>query len=98
MTYGPRRTASAICDGRRVVERRRHGAGDVAARRDDLMAAGAVLGEELLALRQAAALRLRGSGRPALAERGDVGDERVDLRGRAAAGAPWLQAERFSGM
>ena len=49
MTYGPMRTASAICVGRSSAQRRRHRARDVAARRRDLVAAGAVVGEEVLA-------------------------------------------------
>src|SRR5437762_1777583 len=46
--------------GRRVVERRRDRTGQVAARGDDLVAPGAVVGEQLLALREAALLGMRG--------------------------------------
>src|SRR5256885_1853721 len=71
-----------------LVERELGAAGHVAALGGDLVAAGAVLGEEAEADRDAAALRVRVRHRLALTERGDVGDERVDLVRREERVAP----------
>src|SRR3954463_7666038 len=64
---------------RRFAERRRYGMRHIAATGDDLVAARAVVGEERLSLRDAAALRPRIRYSGALAERRDVPDERLDL-------------------
>jgi hypothetical protein len=64
---------------RRILERRRHDVGDVAALGDDLMAACAVLGEQVLTGGKIAALRVRMRNTGAVSERGDVGDQRIDL-------------------
>ena len=64
----------------RVLERRRQRTGDVAALGHDLVAAGAVVREQLHSLGEVPALGLRLRDRRAVAERGDVGGQRVDLR------------------
>ena len=63
----------------RGLERRGDPARQVAALRHDLVAAGAVVGEQLLAVRKAAALGLRPRHLRPLAERRHVGDEGLDL-------------------
>ena len=79
ITYGPIRTASAIWVGET-------GASDggtapvTAALSDDLVAACAVLGEEVESLRDVARLGLRLRDRRPGPERRDVGDEVADLR------------------
>src|SRR5436190_11859933 len=79
---------------RRLVEWRRHGARDIPAARDDLMAPGAVAREEELSLRQVSPVRIRpGDGRPGT-ERADVGDERIDLaRSEQQARTPRLDTD-----
>src|SRR5436190_1687684 len=64
---------------RGALERRRERTRDVAALGDDLVAAGAVIREQVLPLRQTAALRMRLGDRRPGPERGDVGDQRPDL-------------------
>src|SRR5579862_502865 len=73
--------ADRLCDldVGRVLERRWERSRHDAPLRDDLMAAGAVFREELKSLRQVPLLRVRRRDGRALAERGDVGDERADL-------------------
>ena len=62
ITYGPIRTASATWRGVASTSGGGTRAGDVAALGDDLVAAGAVLGEERLALREVAELPASASG------------------------------------
>src|SRR5207302_11511528 len=73
-------------DGGRSIERRRHGVRHVAALGVDLMAAGAVLGELLLALREVPALGMRPRDARPAAERGNVRHERGQLALREAHG------------
>src|SRR5439155_16896616 len=62
-----------------AVEGRHPGTGHAAALGDDLVAPGAVDGEETEAARHAASLRMRLRHRRPAAEGGDVTHERVDL-------------------
>ena len=62
-----------------MLQHRHLGAGHVAAFADDLVAAGAVFGEQLHPFGEVVVGGVRFGDRRPRAERGDVGDERLDL-------------------